>query len=343
MASFPVRSLARLLLASLLVGWYPARAADFQLLARHPIPGEGGWDYLAFDVATKHLFVTRGDRVQVVDPADGRLVGTVEGTPGVHGVALAPDLGKGYASNGRDRSVTVFDAATLRTLGRIPAGDTPDAIVYEPATRRVVAMNGRSHDATVIDATTDRSVATVALGGKPESAVSDGRGTVFVDIEDTNEVVALDALRGTVLRRWRVAGCDEPAGLAIDTVRRRLFVGCHNQTLVVLDADGGRVLATLPIGRGVDANAFDPAIDRAFSSQGDGTLTIVHEPSPGVFAVEQTVATERGARTMAFDPVAHRAYLVTASYDESPAVAGERPKRTMRPGSFVLLVYGVRD
>jgi len=336
------RRIAFLLAMSLVALSCDATAADFAVLHRFPLPGDGGWDYLVVDAPSNRLFIARGDRVQVVDVGDGSPRGEIAGTPGVHGVALATDLGKGYTSNGRDHSLTVFDLASLKVLAKIdtPAGENPDAIVYESSSRRVVAFNGRSHDATLVDATSDRVVATVALRGKPESAAVDGRGRVFVAIENTNEVSSIDARTGNVVATWPLPGCDEPTGLAIDVASQRLFVGCHNATMVVVDATDGRIVAKLPIGQGVDAAAFDPATRLVFSSQSDGTLTIVGEDASGSFAVRQTVATQRGARTMALHAENHRVYLVSATFDEAPSPDGQRPRRTMRPGTFTLLVVG---
>lgn len=322
-----------------------ASSAEFAVLHKFAIAGDGGWDYLTIDAATNRLFIARGDRVQVVDVGDGSVKGEVVGTPGVHGVALAAELGKGYTSNGRDHSITVFDLASLTVLAKIdtPAGENPDAIVYDAASHRIVAFNGRSRTASIVDATRDRLVATVALRGKPESAAADGQGSIFVAIEDTNEVTKIDSRTGSVASSWPLPGCDEPTGIAVDAAAHRLFVGCHNATMMIVDALDGRIVTKLPIGQGVDANAFDPASRLAFSSQSDGTLTIVREDSPEAFAVQQTVPTQRGARTMALHATNHRVYLVAAAFDESPGIEGQRPRRTMRPGTFALLVVGAKE
>jgi DNA-binding beta-propeller fold protein YncE len=321
----------------------PAFGASYEVQARYPIGGEGGWDYLQYDAGTQHLFIARGTHVQVVDPSQGKVIGDVPDTPGVHGVAIATGMDKAYASNGRGNSITVFSPSTLKTLAHIdtPAGLNPDFIAYDPVTRQVLAFNGRSQNASVIDAATDKLVKTIALKGKPEAAVADGQGAMFVDIEDANELQKIDLRSGAVSATWKLAGCDEPAGLAIDTATQRLFVGCHNKAMLVLDAASGKLLATLPIGEGVDANGFDAERKLAFSSQGDGTLTLVHEDTATHFTVQQTVATQAGARTMTLNPQTHQVYLVTAEFDEAPAAAGEkRGKRTMKPGSFTLLVVG---
>ena len=320
-----------------------ATAAEYALKVKFKIGGEGGWDYLTYDTPSNRLFVTRGTRVQVVDPDKGTVLAEILDTPGVHGVALANDLGKGYTSNGRDNSVTVFDLNTLKTITKIETigGENPDFIAYDAVSKRILAFNGRSHNASVIDAATDKLVATIALTGKPEAAVADGKGKMFVNIEDKNEITAIDTRKDAVAASWPLAGCNEPAGLAIDTQTRRLFVGCHNKLMVILNADSGKVVTTLPIGEGVDANAFDTETKQAFSSQGDGTLTIVKEETADKFRVQQNATTQRGARTMALNPKNHDIYLVSAEYDEAPAVDGQqRLRRTMKPDTFTLLVMG---
>ena len=316
-------------------------AGEFTLKHKFKIGGEGGWDYLTYDAPLNRLYIARGTRVQVVNPSTGVVEAEIADTPGVHGVALASDLGKGYASNGRDNSVSVFDLKSLKTLAKIPivGGENPDFIAYDGATKHVVAFNGRSHNATVIDAATDTLIATIPLSGKPEAAVADGQGMMFVDIEDQNEVAAIDMRKNAVVKRWPLPGCDEPAGLAIDAKTRRLFVGCHNKLMVVLNADNGKVVATLAIGEGVDANAFDPETRQIFSSQGDGTLTVMKEESADKFTVLQTVTTQRGARTMALNPKSHEIYLVSAEFDEPAAIEGQpKPRRTMKADTFTLLV-----
>lgn len=318
-------------------------AADYAIRNKFKLGGDGGWDYLTYDAPSNRLFISRGNRVQVVDPQQGVVLGEIADTPGVHGIAIANDLGLGFTSNGRANTVTTFSLATLKPVKSSMAGTNPDFIAYDPATQRVVAFNGQSHDATVIDAKSGERVATIPLSGKPEAAVADGRGMMFVDIEDKNELSAIDLRKGTVVSSSPLAGCNEPAGLAIDAKSRRLFVGCHNRTLLVVDADTRNVMASLPIGEGVDATVFDDETRRVFSSQGDGTLTIVREEGSGRFGVEQTVQTQRGARTMALNPKTHEVYLVTADFEEAPPATGQsRPRRVMKPDSFTLLVVGER-
>ena len=315
----------------------------YEVKQKYVLGGDGGWDYLTYDPAGKRLFISRGTHVMVVDPAKGSVIGDIPDTTGVHGIALAQDLGKGYTSNGRDNSVTVFDLKTLKTTTKIKIdGENPDAILYDPASQRVFTFNGRSKNATAIDATKDAVVGTIPLDGKPEFAVSDGKGMVFVNIEDKSEQTQIDAKNAKVVKSWPLAPCEEPSGLAIDQKSRRLFAGCSNKMMAVVNADTGKVVTTEPIGPGVDANGFDPETHLAFSSNGgDGTLTVVHEDSPDKFTVAENAQTQRFARTMALNTTNHDVYLVTAEIEEAPpAKEGERPRRSMKPGTFTLLVVG---
>jgi DNA-binding beta-propeller fold protein YncE len=327
---------------SLLAGVAPqVSAADLAVVQRLRLGGEGAWDYLSYDPQTARLFIPRSTHVQVVDPATGTVVGDIADTPGVHGVALATGLDKAYTSNGRDNSLTVFSPSSLKTLGKVltPEGKGPDFITYDPVTRQVVAFNGKSHNASLVDALTDKLVATVPLGGEPEGAVADGVGGLFVNLEDTGELVHLDLRAARVVHRWRLAGCDRPVGLALDAAQQRLLVGCRSQVLVVVNAENGKTLASLPIGEGVDANAFDATTHLAFSSQKDGTLVVVEQDGSGHYVKRQTLATAPGAGTLALNPQTHQIYLVTAEFEEPPAGA-KNAKRVPKPGSFTLLVVG---
>lgn len=318
-----------------------ASAPHYTIARRIAVGGDGFWDYLTVDSAKRRLFVSHSTRVQVVDLAHDSIMGEIPGTPGVHGIALAQDLGCGFTSNGRDSTVTAFDLGTLATLARINVrGRNPDAIVYDPVSHRVFTMNGGSHTATVIDAAARTVIDTLALGGRPEFAVADGRGRIFVNLEDKSEVVAFDSRSLAIQARWPLAPGEEPSGLAIDRAHRRLFAVCANKQMVVLDADSGRVIATLPIGEGVDGSAFDPETGLAFSSNGEGSLTVVHEDDPEHFRVVETVTTQRGARTLALDDQTHRIYLPTAAFGPPPAPTAERPhpRPSIVPGSFVVLV-----
>lgn len=319
-------------------------AADYTLKQKFVIGGEGNWDYLTYDAMADRLFVSRGTHVQVIDPAKGTVLAEIPDTPGVHGIALADDLGKGFISNGRDNSVTVFDLRSLRTLTKIKteAGENPDFIAYDSISKRVFAFNGRSHNVSVIDAAELKLVATVPLDGKPESAVTDGTGTLFVNIEDKDAITKLDASKAEAVATWPIAGCHQPAALAIDREKRKLFTGCQNKRLVVVDANSGRDVAALPIGEGVDAAVFDPDTRLVFSSQDDGTLTIVKEVTPGAYGVVQSVVTQLGARTLALNPKNHDLYLVTAEF-EIPAADQARPRRTIKAGTFTLLVVSARN
>jgi DNA-binding beta-propeller fold protein YncE len=308
-------------------------AASYHVINKIPLGGEGGWDYLTLDGEARRLYIARANRVMVMDVDKGDLVGEVTNTPGVHGVALVPKRQRGYSSNGGDSTVCAFDLKTLREVARVKVGNRPDAILYDPASNRVFTFNAGSRDATAIDVEGEKVVGTIPLGGKPEFAVTDGAGHLYVNLEDKNEVLALDSGKLAVIHRWPLAPGKEPTGLAIDRARRRLFASCHNEMMVVLDADSGRVLATPPIGKGTDACVFDSEAGLAFSSNGDGTLTVVREEGTGHLVVAQTVATQEGARTMALDPKTHRVFLATAR-----AKPGQR--RSYEPGSFVILVVG---
>ncbi len=330
-----------LLLAATLV-----HAADFGIVKRFDVPGAGGWDYLQYDADRGRLFITRADRVQVVDAKDGHLVGEIPDTPGVHGVALASRLGKGFTSNGRGNSITVFDLATLATTKTIPIPDArnPDFILYDDATTLVVTFNGGSANATIVDAATERVVRTVPLPGRPESAAVDGKGRAYVALEDKDVIAIIDLPAGRVIGTIALPGCDEPAAVAIDRQERRLFVGCHNRTMDVVAIDRAATIATLAIGSGVDAATFDPGSRLAFTSQGDGTLTVVRETSTDRFEVVQNVVTIAGARTMALDPNGPSIYVVSADFDEAPAVPGQaRPRRTVRPGTLKLYRIAAGD
>lgn len=317
-------------------------SGDFHVTRRIAVTGDGGWDYVTFDTARSRIFIGRSTRVQVVDANSGQLVAEIPNTDGVHGVALAYTLGKGYTSNGRDTSVTVFDFVTLAPKKVIHVtGANPDGILYDSVTNRVFTFNGRGQNTTAIDAVGDSVVGTLALGGKPEAAVSDGAGHIFVNIEDKGTIVEFDAAKLTVLHTYPIAPCEEPSGLAMDQVHHLLFAGCGNKMMGIVNANTGQVIATPPTDAGTDGNAFDPVTGIAFSSNGAGTLTLVTQTAPGKFASEN-VPTERGARTMALDPKTHRIYLVTAGLNPPPAptAAQPRPRPTMIPGSFVVLVVG---
>lgn len=314
----------------------------YHLLKRIEVGGEGGWDYLTVDSAGRRLYVSHATRVVVIDLDKNTVVGEIPNTNGVHGIAVVPELGRGFTSNGRDNTATIFDLKTLKVISQVKTGTNPDAIIYDPASRRVFTFNGRSNDATAIDAASGNVAGTIALGGKPEFAAADGKGTVYINIEDKSEVVALDANKLTVKARWSLVPGEEPSGMAMDREHRRLFVVCANKKMIVMNADDGHVIADLSIGEGVDAAAFDPGTKLAFSSNGEGTLTVVHEDSADKYSVIENAPTQRGARTMALDPKTHQVYLATAQFGPPPAPTPDRPRPrpSIVPGSFVILVFG---
>ncbi len=319
--------------------------ASYKVVQKVAVGGEGGWDYLTVDAPARRLYVTRSTRVMVFDADTLAQVGEIPNTAGVHGVALAPDLGRGFASNGRASSVTIFDLKTLKPLDEVKVtGENPDAILYDGPSKQVFAFNGRSANVTVLDGASGRVNATVALGGKPEFAATDLQGRVYVNIEDKSEVVVLDARKPEVLKRWPLAPCEEPSGMAIDRQHGRIFVGCSNRMMAVVDTATGSVVATVPIGDGVDANAFDTARGLAFSSNGEGSLTVARQDSPDRYTVAETVQTQRGARTMALDEKTHRIFLATADFGPPPSPTAEQPhpRPSLVPGSFTLLVVDRR-
>jgi hypothetical protein len=311
--------------------------SGYRVIKTVPISGEGGWDYVTVDSDARRVYLSHATQVVVLDADSYAVVGSIPDTQGVHGIAIASDLGRGFTSNGRSNNVTIFDLKTLKTIGTVTTGTNPDAIVYDSVTKRVFTLNGRSNDATAINAADGTVAGTLALGGKPEFAVADGKGSIYLNIEDTSELVQFDAQKLTVTHRWPQKPCQEASGLAMDLKNRRLFSGCDNKMIAVMDADSGKVVATPAIGEGVDANGFDPATQLAFASNGEGTLTVVHEDSPDKYTVVENVPTKKSARTMGLDLKTHNIVLPAAEFD-APA-AGER-RGKMKPGSFVLLVVG---
>ncbi len=312
-----------------------------------PVGGEGGWDYLTVDPDAHRLYISRGNRVAVVDLEKEAVVGELADTPGVHGIAIVPELGKGFTSNGSDSSVTVFDLKTLKATGKIKASGVPDAILYDPASKRVITFNHGTNDGTSIDPASEKVVGTIPFNAEPEAAVADGKGHIFVNLRSTSEVAEFDALTLKVLHRWPLApGGTRPNGLAIDAKNRRLFSGCNgNSKMVVMDADTGKVLDAVDIGKGSDGCGFDPSKGLAYSANGgDGTVTVIGEGDPGKFKVVATVPTQAGARTMTLDPKTHRLYFPAAT-PEPAAADAEKAKakggrRRMVPGSFVIVVVG---
>lgn len=321
------------------VGSAQAAAPGYHVVRTIRVGGEGGWDYLTVDTAGNRLFVSRGSHAMVIDLAGDSVVGDIPNTPGIHGVALAPELNRGFTSNGRDSSVTIFDYRTLApiTVVKIPARN-PDAILYDAATKRVFTFNGGTGNATAIDATNSTVIGNVDLGGKPEAAVSDG-GKIYANVEDKSEIAVFDPKTLTVLARWPLAPCEEPTGLAIDRVHRRLFAGCGNKTMAIVDMRTGKVIASPAVGAGVDGAGFDASGQFAFTSNGEGSLTVVHEDAPDKYTVVETVPTKRGARTIAVDPRNHHVFTVSADFGPTPAPTADRPRPRppMLPGTFIIL------
>jgi YVTN family beta-propeller protein len=318
-------------------------SSGYHLLKKITLGGEGGWDYITFDSPTRRLFISRQTKVIVLDVDSEKVVGEIPNTEGVHGIALAPEFNRGFTSNGRAGTVTIFDMKTLAVIDTVKAGTNPDAIVYDAASKRVFAMNGRSSNSTAIDAATGKVVGTIALSGKPEFAVSDGAGHVYVNIEDKSEIWQIDSQKLTATTHWSLAPCKEPSGLAMDLEHRRLFSGCDNKMVAVVDADSGKVIATPEIGDGVDANGFDPGTGFVFSSNGEsGTLTVIHEDTPDKYTVVENVPTQKSARTMTLDTKTHEVFTVAAQFGPRPAATPEtpRPRPPILPNSFVVLIYG---
>jgi len=305
------------------------------------LPGDEGWDYLTYEQGAHRLFIAHGSQVQVLDTDQLALAGTIPDTPGVHGVALAPDLGRGYVSAGRTSVIVVFDLKTLARLKEIKStGENPDAIIYDEPTHRIFAFNGRGRSATVIDAKSDTVVGTIPLDAKPEFAVSDGKDHVYVNLEDKSSIAVIDPKNLTVSAVWPISGCEEPSALAMDRDGKRLFAGCDNKVMAVVDATSGKVLGTAPIGEGVDAAAWDPGAKLAFASCGEGVITAIAVSSSGAPEVVQSIPTQRGARTMALDEHSHRIFTVTANFGTPPAATPEHPhpRPPILPGTFRVLV-----
>jgi DNA-binding beta-propeller fold protein YncE len=316
-------------------------AAGYHVAQQYVLGGEGGWDYLAFDGPGKRLFITRSDRVSVVDPATGKVLGEIPGLKRGHGVALAYPTGHGFVTSGADSTVTMFDLKTLAPIKRIHAADDDDAVLYDPASKRVFTFNGDAGSATAIDPVDGTKIGDIALGGKPEFGIADGEGRLFVNIADKGEIAQLDPKKLIVVKRWAIAPCEDPSGLAFDGKHERLFSVCGNKVMAVSDAHAGKLVTTVPIGSGVDAAAYDAATGYVFASNGEGTLTVIHEDAPNRYHVVETVPTLRGARTMALDPATHRVYTASAKFGVTPAAAtADNPRRRppMIPGSFTLLV-----
>jgi DNA-binding beta-propeller fold protein YncE len=334
-----------------LFGWQAAvnpAEGPYQFSKEIPIGGEGGWDYLSLDTAGRRLYVTHGTKVVVIDVDKDAVVGEITGVAGVHGFALAPDLNRGFASAGQESKAAIVDLKTLQIITKVDTGENPDAILYEPGHKEVYAFNGRGKSATVFDAATGVVRATIPLPGKPEFAqVDPNAGRIYNNIEDTSQLAVIDTATHQVIATWPIAPGEEASGLAFDIAHHRLFIGCSNKMMVMMDSRDGKVLGSVPIGQGVDANSFDPETGFAFASCGDGTLTVARVDEAGKLNVVQTVSTPLRSRTMTLDPKTHKLYLSAAKF-EAPAPApalkpGEkRPRPKMEPGSFKVVVYEMK-
>jgi YVTN family beta-propeller protein len=287
-------------------------AGGYHVIKKIPIPGEGSWDYLTVDEAARRLYVSHGTQVEVLDVDSGAIVGKIANTLGVHGIAIAPELGRGFISNGQSSTVTIFDLKTLKTIAEVPTGKKPDAIIYDPATSRVFAFNGGSNSATAIQAADGKLAGTVDLGGGPEFAAADGSGYVYDNLEDESLVLKINSRSLKVEQRWPTAPCASPSSMAMDRPNRRLFIGCRSKVMAVMNADTGQVITTLRIGDHVDATAFDPDSRLIFNSNGEGTITVIHQDSPDKYSVVENVNTLPRAKTMALDPKTHQLLLSTA-------------------------------
>src|SRR5271169_2308759 len=310
--------------------------SSYKVSHTYTLGGDGSWDYVVPDPPNHRVFIARQNRVMVVDEDSGMLLGEVSGIQGAHGTAVAESTGHGFATSGNDQSVVMFDLKTFKTLGRIPAAEDADAILYDPASNRVFTLNGDAHSSTVIDPRAGKRITNIALGGKPEYGASAGDGKVYANLTDISEVVEIDAKIATVARRWSTAPCKQPVSMAIDTGHHRLFSGCRSGVMAVSDYQAGNVVATVPIGTGVDGAGFDAVSGNAFASNADGTLTVIHQDTPDEYRVAETVQTPQGSRNMGLDPTNHRVYLVSAKFGEAPA--GGRGRRPVLAGTFTLMV-----
>ncbi len=313
----------------------------YKLKRTIPLEGETGWDYLAVDAAGRRIYVTRGTHVIVLDADSGEVNGIIPNTPGVHGVAFCQGLGRGYTSNGGDDSVTVFDLKTLAVIARVKTGANPDALICDESTNRVFVFNGRGQSATVVDAETEKAIGEIPMGGKPEFAAVDGKGRVFVNVEDKNEILVIDAATMKVTAHWPLAPGEEPTGLSIDVANGRLFAGCHSKHLVAVDSGSGKIAGTVPIGAGVDAVEFDASTSTVITSNGEGTLSVIRQESPSKYRLIENVPTKKGGRTMAFDGKTRHIFVIAADYGTAPAATTENPhpRAPIVAGSVALLEF----
>ena len=331
-----MRNVALVLTLATVASLLAQSSSSYHVTHTYLLGGDGSWDYVVPDPPHHRLFIARQNRVMVVDEDSGTLLGEVTGIQGAHGTAVAEAAGHGFATSGNDQSVVMFDLKTFKVLGRIPAAEDADAIVYDSASNRVFTLNGDAHSSTVIDPQAGSLITNIPLGGKPEYGASAGDGKVYANLTDSNEVVEIDAKTATVARRWPTAPCKQPVSMALDTAHHRLFSGCRSGVMAVSDYQAGKVVATVPIGTGVDGAGYDAASGDAFASNADGTLTVIHQDSPDQYHVAQTVTTPQGSRNMGLDPTNHRVFIVSAKFGEAPA--GGRGRAPVLPGSFALMV-----
>jgi DNA-binding beta-propeller fold protein YncE len=333
-----MRNLAIVLTLAAITSLLAQSSSSYRVTHTYTLGGEGRWDYIVPDPPNHRLFIARQDRVMVVDEDSGMLLGEVTGIQGAHGTAVAEATGHGFATEGNNQSVAMFDLKTFKVLGRIPAAEDADAIVYDSASNRVFTLNGDAHSSTVIDPRVGTLITNIPLGGKPEYGASAGDGKVYANLTDSSEVVEIDAKAATVARRWSTAPCKQPVSMALDTAHHRLFSGCRSGVMAVSDYQAGKVVATLPIGMGVDGAGYDAASGNAFASNADGTLTVIHQDSPDQYHVAENVPTPQGARNMGLDPTNHRVFLVSAKFGPVTAGAPGRGRAPVLPGTFTLMV-----
>jgi len=330
-----MRNIALVLTLATLTSLFAQPPSTYHVTQTYTLGGDGGWDYIVPDPPNHRLFIARQNRVMVVDEDSGTLLGEITGIQGAHGTAVADGTGHGFATSGNDRSVLMFDLKTLKVLSRIPAAEDADAIIYDKASNRVFTFNGDAHSSTVIDPRTGTAITNIPLGGKPEYGASAGDGRVYANLTDMSEVVEIDAKTASVLRRWPTAPCKQPVAMAIDTVNHRLFSGCRSSMMAISDYQAGKVVATVPIGKGVDGAGFDTASGDAFASNADGTLTVIHQDTPDQYHVVENVQTPLGSRNMGLNSSNHRVFIVSAKF--GPTSAGAR-RGPVLPGSFTLMV-----
>jgi len=319
--------------------------SNYRIVNKIHIDGNGGWDYITMDEAASRLYVSHGNEMNVVDITTNKVIGTIPDTKGVHGIALAKDLDKGFISNGRDTSVTIIDLKTLKFIAKVKVtGSNPDAILYDPLSHKVFTFNGRSSNSTVIDAKTNKVIGTIKLTGKPEFPVNNLSGKIYVNIEDKNSISVINVNTLKVEQTWSIAPGESPSGLAIDIKNKRLFSVCENKLMVVVDYITGKVITTVKIGEGVDGVSFDPGLNRVYSSNGEGTMTVVQEKDANTFTVLENVATQKGARTITVNTKTHKLYLPTAGYGEAPAATAQNPhpRAAVKPGTFEVIEIGLK-